>query len=59
MVKLYRSESVFAQDENLIATAATNGAVVLWNLGKSSRSKQLHVFTEHTRTVNKVFVEIF
>ena len=46
----------FVQDENLIATAATNGAVVLWNLGKSSRSKQLHVFTEHTRTVNKVFL---
>ena len=45
------------QDENLIATAATNGAVVLWNLGKSSKSKQSHVFTEHTRTVNKVMTE--
>lgn len=41
-------------DPNLLATAATNGAVVLWNLGRSNRNKQEHVFTEHKRTVNKV-----
>ncbi|XP_078610021.1 GATOR2 complex protein WDR24-like [Branchiostoma floridae x Branchiostoma japonicum] len=41
-------------DDNLLATAATNGAVITWNLSKSSRSKQDQVFTEHKRTVNKV-----
>ncbi|CAG0879574.1 unnamed protein product [Darwinula stevensoni] len=40
--------------DNILATAATNGAVVLWNLGRSSRSKQEHVFNDHKRTVNKV-----
>ncbi|XP_048408373.1 GATOR complex protein WDR24 isoform X3 [Stegostoma tigrinum] len=41
-------------DDNLLATAATNGAVVTWNLGKPSRNKQDQLFTEHKRTVNKV-----
>jgi WD40 repeat protein len=41
-------------DPNILATAATNGAVVIWNLQKSSRSKQEHVFIDHKRTVNKV-----
>lgn len=42
-------------DESLIATAATNGRVVLWNLSRTSREKrQEHVFEEHRRTVNKV-----
>ncbi|XP_071446852.1 GATOR2 complex protein WDR24 [Hetaerina americana] len=41
-------------EDNILATAATNGAVVLWNLGRSSRSKQEHVFGDHKRTVNKV-----
>lgn len=41
-------------EENLLATAATNGAVVTWNLGKPSRNKQDQLFTEHKRTVNKV-----
>ncbi|KAF7994348.1 hypothetical protein HCN44_003820 [Aphidius gifuensis] len=41
-------------DHHILATAATNGAVVLWNLNKVSRSKQEHVFTDHKRTVNKV-----
>ncbi|XP_028823018.1 GATOR2 complex protein WDR24 isoform X2 [Denticeps clupeoides] len=41
-------------DENLLATAATNGAVVTWNLGRSCRNKQEQLFTEHKRTVNKV-----
>ncbi|KAK6625139.1 hypothetical protein RUM43_005430 [Polyplax serrata] len=41
-------------DDGLLATAATNGAVVLWNLGRHTRSKQEHVFNDHKRTVNKV-----
>ncbi|CAL7939279.1 unnamed protein product [Xylocopa violacea] len=41
-------------DDHILATAATNGAVVVWNLNKSSRSKQEHVFIDHKRTVNKV-----
>ncbi|XP_070565824.1 GATOR2 complex protein WDR24-like isoform X2 [Ptychodera flava] len=41
-------------DDNLLATAATNGAVITWNLAKSTRSKQDHIFTDHKRTVNKV-----
>ena len=41
-------------DEHLIATAATNGAVVAWDLNAQSRSKQLVVFSEHQRTVTRV-----
>ncbi|XP_078388148.1 GATOR2 complex protein WDR24-like [Cetorhinus maximus] len=41
-------------EENLLATAATNGAVVTWNLGKQSRNKQDQLYMEHKRTVNKV-----
>jgi WD40 repeat protein len=40
--------------DHLLATAATNGAVVVWNLNRLSRSKQEHVFMDHKRTVNKV-----
>lgn len=43
-----------AVDDSILATAATNGAVVLWNLSKPTRSKQEHVFNDHKRTVNKV-----
>ena len=43
-------------DENLIATGATNGAVVLWNLSKITRAKQEHVFIDHQRTVHKVYI---
>lgn len=41
-------------EANILATAATNGAVVLWNLGRQTRSKQEHIFNDHKRTVNKV-----
>ncbi|KAJ8878271.1 hypothetical protein PR048_018848 [Dryococelus australis] len=41
-------------EDHILATAATNGAVVLWNLNRASRSKQDHVFVDHKRTVNKV-----
>ncbi|XP_058806827.1 GATOR complex protein WDR24 [Phymastichus coffea] len=41
-------------EDHILATAATNGAVVVWNLSRPSRSKQEHVFVDHKRTVNKV-----
>lgn len=41
-------------DESVIATGATNGAVVLWNLSKNTRAKQEYVFADHQRTVHKV-----
>ncbi|KAK7072621.1 WD repeat-containing protein 24 [Halocaridina rubra] len=41
-------------DEAVLATAATNGAVVTWNLNKMSRSKMDCVFSDHKRTVHKV-----
>ncbi|XP_058965127.2 GATOR2 complex protein WDR24 [Pocillopora verrucosa] len=41
-------------DDHILATAATNGAVVLWNLNKITRQKQELVFNDHKRTVNKI-----
>uniref|UniRef100_A0A2C9LCJ3 GATOR2 complex protein WDR24 n=1 Tax=Biomphalaria glabrata TaxID=6526 RepID=A0A2C9LCJ3_BIOGL len=41
-------------DENVLASAATNGCVVLWNLCKSAKSKQANIFQEHKRSVNRV-----
>jgi WD40 repeat protein len=46
-------------DENLLATAATNGAVVLWNLALPTKAKLDHVFSEHKRTVNKVDISFY
>lgn len=46
--------TLFCFIDHILATAATNGAVVVWNLNKQSRSKQEHVFIDHKRTVNKV-----
>eukprot|EP00117_Sycon_ciliatum_P006615 scpid23107/ scgid10081/ WD repeat-containing protein 24 len=40
--------------DELLATAATNGAVVLWDLTRQSKNKQAHLFNDHKRTVNKV-----
>lgn len=40
--------------ENMLASAATNGAVVIWNLSKQVKSKQEFVFMEHKRSVNRV-----
>ncbi|VVD05399.1 unnamed protein product [Leptidea sinapis] len=51
---IYRTDLLWGVLENTLATAATNGAVVVWNLGRSGRSKQEHVFSDHKRTVNKV-----
>ena len=41
-------------DPDLVVTAATNGAVILWNLARDNKTRLKHVFSEHKRTVNKV-----
>ncbi|GAB1601164.1 GATOR complex protein WDR24 isoform X2 [Argonauta hians] len=41
-------------EENKIASAATNSSVVVWDLQKSSRSKLYNVYTAHKRTVHRV-----
>ena len=46
-------------DDQLIATGATTGAVVLWNLGINGKSKQEKVFEDHKRTINKVGLRSF
>ncbi|OQR73904.1 WD repeat-containing protein 24-like [Tropilaelaps mercedesae] len=40
--------------DSLLATAATNGAVVIWDLNKPSKCKQEFVLADHKRTVNRV-----
>lgn len=45
---------LFVIVDNILATATTGGAVVTWDLNRSSRNKQDHVFLDHKRTVNKV-----
>eukprot|EP01137_Pigoraptor_chileana_P007725 Opistho-2@53667 len=39
---------------NVVATAATNGKVVLWDANADNSQKQGLVLEEHTRTVNRV-----
>ncbi|XP_046545401.1 GATOR complex protein WDR24-like, partial [Haliotis rubra] len=39
---------------NILASAATNGSVVIWDLNRPSRLKQEHVFADHKRSVNRV-----
>lgn len=41
-------------DNNLLATAATNGYVSVWDLSKFGRQKQMYVYTEHERTAHTV-----
>ncbi|KAL3269120.1 hypothetical protein HHI36_008201 [Cryptolaemus montrouzieri] len=41
-------------DDNYLATAATNGHVCVWNLGKMGKAMQEQDYQEHKRTVNKV-----
>ncbi|OTF82070.1 WD repeat-containing protein 24-like protein [Euroglyphus maynei] len=41
-------------DNDILATAATNGAVVVWNLQCLTKSKIGVVYNDHKRTVNKV-----
>ena len=40
--------------ENRLATVARNGAVVTWDLKRSTRSKLDQVYKDHERPVNKV-----
>ena len=42
------------QDSSLIATGATNGAVLAWDLNIAGRNKQLSVFNEHSRSINTI-----
>ncbi|CAO1423711.1 unnamed protein product [Diamesa hyperborea] len=41
-------------DVNILATAATNGVVSVWDLTKFGRHKQLLVYNEHDRTTHSV-----
>ncbi|XP_053207319.1 GATOR complex protein WDR24-like isoform X2 [Panonychus citri] len=41
-------------DENLLATAATNGMIYIWNVERNTRGKVETIFTDHRRTVNKI-----
>lgn len=41
-------------ESNLLATAATNGVVSVWDLSKFGRQKQLLVYNEHERTAHTV-----
>uniref|UniRef100_A0A8D8G678 GATOR2 complex protein WDR24 n=1 Tax=Culex pipiens TaxID=7175 RepID=A0A8D8G678_CULPI len=43
-----------ALDSNILATAATNGVVSVWDLSKFGRQKQLLVYAEHERTAHSV-----
>lgn len=43
-----------ALDSNILATAATNGVVSVWDLSKFGRQKQLLVYNEHERTAHSV-----
>ena len=38
---------------HLIGTAATNGAIVIWNVNRDGK-KQERVIKEHNRTVNRL-----
>lgn len=41
-------------DNNLLATAATNGVVSIWDLNKFGRHKQFCVYNDHERTTHAV-----
>lgn len=41
-------------NENIIATAATNGHIVVWDLNLTCRNKQVAEFLDHNRTVNRI-----
>lgn len=41
-------------EPNILASGATNGAVVIWNLQLNKRMKMNSFYTDHKRTVNKV-----
>ena len=41
-------------DEGILATGATNGHVVVWDLNRPSHPKTSIVFRDHERTINTV-----
>lgn len=41
-------------DNNILATAATNGVISLWDLSRFGRHKQLLVYNDHERTAHSV-----
>ncbi|KAA0192912.1 hypothetical protein HAZT_HAZT002733 [Hyalella azteca] len=41
-------------DNKVLASASTNGSVVVWNITSSGRPKPIHVFKDHCRAVNRV-----
>ncbi|OQV16163.1 WD repeat-containing protein 24 [Hypsibius exemplaris] len=41
-------------DENILASSTTTGAVAIWNLSMNAVVKQDMIFTEHRRTANRV-----
>uniref|UniRef100_A0A915KTS0 GATOR2 complex protein WDR24 n=1 Tax=Romanomermis culicivorax TaxID=13658 RepID=A0A915KTS0_ROMCU len=41
-------------EDHVVASAATNGVVVVWNLDTQSKNKIERTFSAHKRTVNKV-----
>jgi len=41
-------------DESLIATGATNGTVIAWDLSATHRDRKLALFNEHQRAVTKL-----
>lgn len=40
--------------ENILATASTNGVIVIWDMNRGSKFKQKCMLHEHSRTVNKI-----
>ena len=57
---LRKSHATYGDDRfhphisSTLATAATNGAVVLWNLEHKGPAGYMRVLKDHTRTVNRV-----
>jgi WD40 repeat protein len=45
---------LFLDAKHLIATAATNGSIVLWNLNKPVGQRQDRIISEHSRAVNRL-----
>jgi len=41
-------------EENLIASAAGNGVIIVWDLNKVNESKKDHIYRHHYRYVNKL-----
>lgn len=41
-------------DNNILATAATNGIISVWDLSKFGRHKQTLIFNEHSRTAHTI-----